>query len=110
MSQYHTNNSVLTTLLAFRRAWKFDPQLFDKRSNGNTFSIEDQLPWMQSPTMYLRSEHGMIDDQMAAESNTLFGPQRRMIELPDASHHPMLDQPLALITAIRMSLTASGLE
>lgn len=86
--------------------WKFDPQLFDKRSNGDKFSIEDQLPRMQSPTVYLRSEHGMIDDQMAVEINTLLGPPLRMIELPDAGHHPMLDQPLALITAIRMSLTA----
>jgi pimeloyl-ACP methyl ester carboxylesterase len=26
------------------------------------------------------------------------------VELPDAGHHPMLDQPLPLVTALRMLL------
>jgi pimeloyl-ACP methyl ester carboxylesterase len=41
---------------------------------------------------------------MAAEMSRLVPGGMPVIDLPDAGHHPMLDQPLALVAALRTLL------
>ncbi len=41
---------------------------------------------------------------MAAEMGTLVSHRLPVVDLPDAGHHPMLDQPLSLITGLRTLL------
>lgn len=89
--------------------WKFDAELFQKHTKGGVFSLRNLLPQLHSPTVYLRSEHGLVTNEMAAEINRLTGSPVRMVELPDAGHHPMMDQPLPLIAAIRTVLALRDL-
>jgi pimeloyl-ACP methyl ester carboxylesterase len=42
---------------------------------------------------------------MAAEMTRLVPAGLPVVELADAGHHPMLDQPLALVTGLRTLLT-----
>jgi pimeloyl-ACP methyl ester carboxylesterase len=41
---------------------------------------------------------------MAAEMVSLVPGGLPVVDLPEAGHHPMLDQPLALVTAVRTLL------
>jgi pimeloyl-ACP methyl ester carboxylesterase len=41
---------------------------------------------------------------MAAEMTRLVPHRLPVVDLPDAGHHPMLDQPLALVTGLRTLL------
>ncbi|WP_395109670.1 alpha/beta fold hydrolase [Actinomadura sp. SCN-SB] len=80
--------------------WKFDPSFFGPRA-----PLRDLLPRITCPTAFLRSQHGLVPPAMAAEIDRLLGRPGLIVELPDAGHHPMLDQPLSLVTALRTILT-----
>jgi pimeloyl-ACP methyl ester carboxylesterase len=79
--------------------WKFDP-----RVAGNLLRLRDQLPQLTASTILFRCQHGMIGDAMGREMARLVPGGMPVVELPDAGHHPMLDQPLALVTALRTQL------
>ena len=46
----------------------------------------------------------MVDERMAADIVASSAVPLPVIELPDAGHHPMLDQPLPLVAALRAVL------
>lgn len=79
--------------------WKFDPNLFGRRSKHR-----DLLPNLTLPMVLIRCEHGLISAEMAARIVGLHPDGIPVIDLPDAGHHPMFDQPLSLVTAIRTLL------
>jgi pimeloyl-ACP methyl ester carboxylesterase len=77
--------------------WKFDPALFAERP-----PLRDLLPMLRCRAAYIRSEFGLVPPEMAGTIDELLGHRVPIVELPDAGHHPMLDQPLPLVTALRM--------
>jgi pimeloyl-ACP methyl ester carboxylesterase len=79
--------------------WKFDPALFAERP-----PLRDLLPELRCRAAYIRSEFGLVSPEMAGTIDELLGHRVPIVELPDAGHHPMLDQPLPLVTALRMLL------
>lgn len=79
--------------------WKFDPNLFGERA-----PLRDLLPALRCRAAFIRSEFGLVPPSMAGTIDELFGRRTPIVELPDAGHHPMLDQPLPLVTALRMLL------
>jgi pimeloyl-ACP methyl ester carboxylesterase len=79
--------------------WAFDPDFF-----GNRLRLRDLLPQLRCPAVLLRCEHGLVDPAMAAEMSGLVPGGMPVVDLPDAGHHPMLDQPLALVAALRTLL------
>jgi pimeloyl-ACP methyl ester carboxylesterase len=79
--------------------WKFDPDFF-----GTRLRLRDLLPGAVAPLTLLRCEHGLVSPAMAAEMTGLVRGTLPVIELPDSGHHPMLDQPLALVAALRAAL------
>jgi pimeloyl-ACP methyl ester carboxylesterase len=80
-------------------SWKFDPQLW-----GRPPSLTELLPQLTCPVALFRCEKGLVSPQMAAEMAGLVAGGLPVVELPDAGHHPVLDQPLALVTGIRTLL------
>ena len=52
----------------------------------------------------LRSEHGLVTDDIGAYMFEQLGRVTPVIEIPEAGHHAMLDQPLILLTALRSLL------
>jgi pimeloyl-ACP methyl ester carboxylesterase len=79
--------------------WKFDPDFF-----GTRLRLRDLLPQVAVPLTVLRCEHGLVSPAMATEMAGLVAGALPVVELPDSGHHPMLDQPLALIAVLRTLL------
>jgi pimeloyl-ACP methyl ester carboxylesterase len=78
--------------------WKFDPN-----RRGTATSIRSMLPKISVPVALLRCEQGLLPPERAREMAGLAG-GAPVITLPGTGHHPMLDQPLALVTALRSVL------
>lgn len=90
--------------------WKFDPTVF-----GGTLFTTSPTP---AETMrrlisevpceigYLRSQFGLISSRMAEQIRTALNARGAFVELPEAGHHPMLDQPLLLTSVVRALLAA----
>jgi pimeloyl-ACP methyl ester carboxylesterase len=52
-----------------------------------------------------RAEHGMVSTEMSDVMYDRLGRVAPVIEIPAAGHHIMLDQPIALVAAIRTLLS-----
>lgn len=76
--------------------WKFDPGSFAERR-----PIRELLPELERPIALFRCERGLVSAAMAAEMQTLVSRRLPIVVVPDAGHHPMFDQPLALVTGLR---------
>jgi pimeloyl-ACP methyl ester carboxylesterase len=66
--------------------WKFDPMFFGSTRRR----ISDMLPELGCRASYFRCADGLVPPSI--------------IELPHSGHHPMLDQPLTLVAALRTLL------
>jgi pimeloyl-ACP methyl ester carboxylesterase len=46
----------------------------------------------------------LVSRDTASYMSSLMGPQAPIVEIPEAEHHVMLDQPIAFVAAVRMLL------
>jgi pimeloyl-ACP methyl ester carboxylesterase len=81
--------------------WKFDRQIFAQFAGGLRSSALPYLPRVQCRLALLRSENGLVTADIGAEMYEQLGRVAPVIEIPEAGHHAMLDQPLLLLTALR---------
>lgn len=77
--------------------WKFDSNIFVPRRKD----AAELLPHITCRVALLRCENGLVTPDIGAYMYDQLGRVAPVIELPTAGHHPMLDVPLILITAIR---------
>ncbi|MCW2620922.1 MAG: alpha/beta hydrolase [Frankiales bacterium] len=83
--------------------WKFDPMFFGSARRP----ISEMLPDVRARTAFFRCEDGLVPPRMVDTVRGL-NPQMPIIELPQSGHHPMLDQPLTLVAALRTLLGLWG--
>jgi pimeloyl-ACP methyl ester carboxylesterase len=83
--------------------WKFDPRIFG-RPDFPAAQLS-QLSRLDCRVALFRGEHGLLSEQMSEVMYDRLGRVAPIIEIPDAGHHVMLDQPLSLITGIRTLLS-----
>ncbi|MEW5683748.1 MAG: alpha/beta hydrolase [Pseudomonadota bacterium] len=83
--------------------WKFDPNMWEKldRTDG-TFG--GAMPRLQVPMVHLYGDKSRIIERRASGEKSFLDEQVREIEIPDSHHHVMIDQPLALVAALRTLL------
>lgn len=79
--------------------WKFDPGMF-----GRKMPLPDLLREVDTRVALFRSERGLVTPEIGEQMYEWLGRRAPVIELPLAGHHPMLDQPLPLIVALRTIL------
>jgi pimeloyl-ACP methyl ester carboxylesterase len=79
--------------------WKFDPTVFSER-----VLLRELLPQVTCRAGFLRAEFGLVPASVAGELDALLGHRVPFIDLPTTGHHPMLDEPLCLVTALRAVL------
>ncbi|HEU5150105.1 MAG TPA: alpha/beta hydrolase [Iamia sp.] len=82
--------------------WKFDPNVFAQFGGGSIRGVA--LPYLGrvvSRFALLRCENGLVTRDIGEFMNAELGRVAPVIELPEAGHHPMLDEPLVLLTALR---------
>jgi pimeloyl-ACP methyl ester carboxylesterase len=84
--------------------WKFDRRIFEQFAGGLRSVALPYLERVRSRFALLRSENGLVTRDIGASMYEALGRVAPVIELPEAGHHAMLDQPLLLLTALRTLL------
>ena len=81
-------------------SWKYDPNIFvPARSEPRQLLAE-----VSCRVALFRSEHGLVTPEIGEYMYDLLGRVAPVVEIPEAGHHLMLDQPLLLLTALRTLL------
>jgi pimeloyl-ACP methyl ester carboxylesterase len=87
--------------------WRFDPNMWAKldreRAMGGDVS---QAADVATPMVHIYGAKSRIVEHRKAGAPSPFPPGLVEIEIPDAHHHIMIDQPLALVAALRALLAA----
>jgi pimeloyl-ACP methyl ester carboxylesterase len=81
--------------------WKFDPVIFRRETPRASHEL---LPQVKCRVALFRSEHGLVTPDIGEYMYELLGRNAPVIEIPEAYHHMMLDQPLLLVTGLRTLL------
>ncbi len=84
--------------------WKFDRRIFEQFGGGIRGVALPYLSRVRCRLALLRSEHGLVTEDIGASMFEALGRVTPVIVLPEAGHHAMLDQPLVLLTALRALL------
>lgn len=84
--------------------WKFDRRVFEQFAGGMRGIARPYLGEVRCRFALLRSEHGLVTEDIGAAMYEALGRVAPVIEIPEAGHHAMLDQPLVLLTALRTLL------
>jgi len=83
--------------------WKFDSEAMGSRRFG-----EPVREYLQSvgwrAALIFGEKSVLVTREMASYMSSLMGPRAPIVEVPEARHHVMLDQPLAFVAALRMLL------
>lgn len=81
--------------------WKFDPVVFRRTTPRAAHEI---LPDVKCRIALFRAENGLVTPDIGEYMYELLGRNAPVIEIPEAYHHIMLDQPLLLVTGLRTLL------
>ena len=89
--------------------WKFDPEMWEKLDRSGmmgmmTGKTEEASATDLVPMVHLYGAKSRIIESRKAGEPSVFSARMREIEIPDSHHHVMIDQPLALIAALRTLL------
>ena len=89
--------------------WKFDPTIFggdllDQQTPAEQEILEDMMAQMPCRIGYVRCEAGLVPTAMAHKIRSILQLRGPFVELAQAGHHPMLDQPLPLVATLRTLL------
>jgi pimeloyl-ACP methyl ester carboxylesterase len=79
--------------------WKWDPGVFGRKVTPAP------LTRLDCRVALIRAEHGIVPTEMSDIMYDRLGRVAPVIEIPAAGHHVMLDQPIALVAAIRTLLS-----
>ena len=80
--------------------WKFDPRIF-----GRPRATPGLLHQLDCRVALFHAQHGIVPPHTTELMYDRLGRRAPVIEIPVAGHHVMLDQPIALATAIRTLLS-----
>jgi pimeloyl-ACP methyl ester carboxylesterase len=81
--------------------WRFDPFLWSKLDRSVMAKIAEKPS--DTPLVHIYGQHSKIIERMSEHPSYL--PARtQQIVIPDSEHHIMVDQPLALVAALRSVL------
>ncbi len=81
--------------------WKFDPVIFQHETPRAAHEV---LRKVSCRIALFRAENGIVTPDIAEYMYELLGRNAPVIEIPEAHHHMMLDQPLLLVTGLRTLL------
>ncbi|WP_396885322.1 alpha/beta fold hydrolase [Mycobacterium sp. SMC-8] len=88
--------------------WKFDSTIFTGGAltvaPTDESTLEHIMERMACRMAYLRCEHGSVPADMADRIRAFLELRGPFVEIAHAGHHPMLDQPMALVATVRTLL------
>ena len=83
--------------------WKFDGAAMGARRFGEPFREYLRAVTCRAALMF-GERSALVSRKTASYMSQLMGPKAPIVEVPEAQHHVMLDQPLAFVAALRMLL------
>lgn len=83
--------------------WKFDSDAMGSRRFGEPFREYLQAVRCRAALIF-GEKSKLVSRDTASYMSSLMGPGAPIVEVPEAQHHVMLDQPLAFVAALRMQL------
>jgi pimeloyl-ACP methyl ester carboxylesterase len=83
--------------------WKFDGAAIGARRFGDPFREYLQAVRCRAALIF-GERSALVSRTTASYMSQLMGPKAPIVEVPEAQHHVMLDQPLAFVAALRMLL------
>lgn len=83
--------------------WKFDLGVLSRRRFGEPFHEHLQKVRCRAALIFGQSS-ALVSRETAAYMSELMGAEAPIVEIPEAQHHVMLDQPLAFVAALRALL------
>lgn len=85
--------------------WTFDPNLWPKMRYDMRAAVET-ITAFTCPVALIRGEQSLlVNDEIWAFMRTAFPAGTPLVSIPEARHHVMLDQPLALVSVLRTLLS-----
>ena len=81
--------------------WRFDIRVFQRITPT---AIREHLPRVSCRVALFRAEHGLVTADIGEYMFELMHRNAPVVEIPEAYHHIMLDQPLSLVAALRTLL------
>lgn len=85
-------------------SWKFDPNMWEKLDRSDGVMAIGGMPELKVPMIHLYGDKSRIIDRRKAGEPGFLDGHVPEIEIPDSHHHVMIDQPLALVAALRTLL------
>jgi pimeloyl-ACP methyl ester carboxylesterase len=86
--------------------WRFDPEMWAKLDrSGLKASVAAALP-LRTPMVHVYGQNSRIIERRRTGQMSPFPAEIVEVEIPDAEHHVMIDQPLALVATLRALLAA----
>jgi pimeloyl-ACP methyl ester carboxylesterase len=83
--------------------WKFDGAALGSRRFGEPFREYLQAARCRAALIF-GEKSALVSRDTAIYMSSLMGPKAPIVEVPEAQHHVVLDQPLAFVAALRMLL------
>ena len=84
--------------------WRFDRRVFGQFAGQIRSLALPHLAGLRCPFTLLRSQHGLVTADIGTSMRAVLGGRATVVELPEAGHHAMLDEPLVLLAALRTVL------
>lgn len=84
-------------------SWKFDLGVLSSRRFGEPFHEHLQKVRCRAALIF-GQDSALVSRDTAAYMSELMGQKAPIVEIPEAQHHVMLDQPLAFVAALRALL------
>jgi pimeloyl-ACP methyl ester carboxylesterase len=86
-------------------SWKFDPNMWEKMDRSES-NFSGERAELKVPAIHIYGDKSRIIGRKASGEPTFLGPNIPDVEIADSHHHIMIDQPLALVAAIRTLLVS----
>jgi len=86
--------------------WRFDPNMWTKLDRAGMMPPPDGGAKVTTPLVHIFGARSRIMDRKRKGVPSPFPADIIEVEIPDAHHHIMIDQPLALVAALRALLAA----
>ncbi|MDA1099867.1 MAG: alpha/beta hydrolase [Proteobacteria bacterium] len=83
--------------------WKFDFKVMGSRRFGEPYGEELKALECRAALIY-GDKSAIVSRRTGAYMSSVMGPKAPVVEIPEAHHHVMLDQPLAFVAALRAIL------
>jgi pimeloyl-ACP methyl ester carboxylesterase len=86
--------------------WRFDPNMWAKLDRERAMGDMTAPSAVTTPMVHIYGAQSRIVEHRKAGAPSPFPPGMLEVEIPDSHHHIMIDQPLALVAALRALLAA----